>query len=271
MASSQLTEFRERGAILLEGLFSPDEIERVRADAKQVFAAQLRRHGLLQSGDASEAAFEAALFELFARHFDDFVNCGKQIQHLVSLHRLSLDARIMAVLEDFGIRFPNINTRPVLYFNHPRLAKAEVYWRVFPHQDWRSMQGSLDGVVIWVPLADTDVALGAIEVAPGSHKLGLMTKEVVGGFGQVDGFTDDDFVAIEVKQGDALIFSAFLVHRSGTNVTDSIRWSCHFRYNNLAEETFIERGYPHSFVYKPTEELITPDFPTPEQLGEVFG
>jgi phytanoyl-CoA hydroxylase len=264
------SDFRERGAILLEGFFSKDEIERVRMDAKQVFAAQLRRRGLLGSGDVPEATFESALFEYFEQYFDDFVNCGKQIQHLVSLHRLSLDARIMEVLEELGIGFPNINTRPVLYFNNPRLAKEEVYWRVFAHQDWRSMQGSLDGVVVWVPLADTDVALGAIEVVPGSHRLGLMTKEVVSGFGHVEGFTDNDFVPVEVEQGDALIFSAFLVHRSGTNVTDSIRWSCHFRYNNLAEETFIARGYPHSFMYKPAEELITPDFPTPEQLGEVF-
>jgi ectoine hydroxylase-related dioxygenase (phytanoyl-CoA dioxygenase family) len=87
----------------------------------------------------------------------------------------------------------------------------------------------------------------------------------------VERFSDDDFVPVETEQGDALFFSAFLVHRSGTNVTNSIRWSCHFRYNNLDETTFVERGYPHNYIYKPKDELITPDFPRPEQIAQLFG
>ena len=133
------------------------------------------------------------------------------------------------------------------------------------------MQGSLDATVVWVPLMDIDAALGAIEVVPGSHRRGLLTTEVVNGFGKVEGFGDSDFVPIETRSGDVLVFSAFLVHRSGTNSTDSIRWSCHFRYNNLAERTFVERGYPHSFVYRPQQELITPGFPTEEQIQRLFG
>ena len=54
------------------------------------------------------------------------------------------------------------------------------------------------------------------------------------------------------RAGDLLAFSAFLVHRSGTNSTESIRWSCHFRYNDLAEATFVERGYPHAYVIIPS-------------------
>ena len=68
-----------------------------------------------------------------------------------------------------GLRFPNVSTRPVLFFNSRHLAEKEVYWKVSPHQDWRSMQGSLDSVVVWLPLCDIDVALGALEVVPQSH------------------------------------------------------------------------------------------------------
>jgi hypothetical protein len=41
--------------------------------------------------------------------------------------------------------------------------------------------------------------------------------------------------------------------------------------NNLAEATFVERGYPHSFLYKPIDELITPDFPSGDDLQRIFG
>jgi ectoine hydroxylase-related dioxygenase (phytanoyl-CoA dioxygenase family) len=114
------------------------------------------------------------------------------------------------------------------------------------------------------------VRLGALEVVPGSHKLGLLTTDVVNSFGKVERFTNDDFIPVEAVEGDVLFFSSFLVHRSGVNNTDSIRWSCHFRYNNLDEPTFVERGYPHPYFYKPQDELITPNFPAPEMLDEFF-
>jgi len=263
-------QLNEKGFVLVRSLFQKQEIEKVRNDAKEVFLIQLRRRGILRSGNPSEEEFERALFSYFDQHLAEFMNCGKQIQHLLSLHRLSLDERIESALKQVGLDRPNISTRPVLYFNSKFLAREEVYWRVFPHQDWRSMQGSLDSIVVWLPLTDVDLKLGALEVVPGSHRMGLLTSEVKNSFGKVDAFCDDDFVSVEALQGDGLFFSAFLVHRSGENVTRSIRWSCHFRYNNLSERTFIERGFPHAYFYKPQDELITPEFPQPESLVELF-
>jgi ectoine hydroxylase-related dioxygenase (phytanoyl-CoA dioxygenase family) len=120
-------------------------------------------------------------------------------------------------------------------------------------------------------LVDIDRSLGALEVIPGSHKWGLLESESVSYYGKIsEEVTVREFVPVEVVRGDALIFSSFLVHRSGTNSTESIRWSIHFRYNNLAEQTFIERGYPHPFIYKPQEGLITPQFPEKELLANLF-
>lgn len=271
MANLDVANFKENGFVLAPGFFPKEAVERVRRDARNVFINQLLKHHILETDDPGEQEFEFGLFEYFKRYLQEFINCGKQIQHLVSLHRLSLDQRIeQALIKDFGFRFPNISTRPVLYFNSRFLATEEVYWRVFPHQDWRSMQGSLDSIVVWVPLVDVDASLGPLEVVPGSHKLGLLTTEVVNSFGKVDQFTDDQFISVKVTRGDALFFSTFLVHRSGVNTTESIRWSCHFRYNNLAEKTFIERGYPHPYIYKPLDELITPNFPQTGSVAELF-
>jgi ectoine hydroxylase-related dioxygenase (phytanoyl-CoA dioxygenase family) len=158
-----------------------------------------------------------------------------------------------------------------MLFNSPRLAKQEDYWRLSAHQDWRSSQGSLDSITIWMPMVDVDKSLGALEVIPGSHKWGLLESEKVSYYGKIsETLPRSDFVPIEATQGDALFFSSFLVHRSGTNSTDSIRWSCHLRYNNLGEETFIQRGYPHPYIYKPQQELITPEFPKGGQVEKVF-
>jgi hypothetical protein len=233
----------------------------------------MSRLGVLSADGAldEDPAFDAAMVELFNRDLQTFTNCGKQAQHLISLHRLSLDRRIVDALNELGLEFPNISTRPLLYFNAERLAKKEVYWRLDAHQDWRSMQGSLDSMVVWLPLVDIDRDLGALEVIPSSHRWGLLDAKFTDGYGHVGESIDrSQFVPVEVERGDALFFSSLLLHQSGTNITNSIRWSCHFRYNNLAEQTFIERGFPHPYLYKPQEELITPDFPSRAQVEEVF-
>lgn len=108
------------------------------------------------------------MLRLFETDLETFTYCGKHVQHLISLHRLSLSPRIMDALKELGLEAPCICTRPVVFFNAKSLAKKEVYWRLSWHQDWRTMQGSLDSVIVWIPLVDIDQRLGAIEVIPGA-------------------------------------------------------------------------------------------------------
>ncbi|HEY5073290.1 MAG TPA: phytanoyl-CoA dioxygenase family protein [Pyrinomonadaceae bacterium] len=270
-----VNEYRKQGFALFRGFFAAEEIKQIHLEAKEVFAIQLRRHDLLPAGDVSEEEFTAGMFQLFKIDLPAIITCGKQVQHLISLHRLALDDRIVAILKELGLSFPNICTRPTLYFNHSSLAQKEVFWRLAMHQDWRSMQGSLDSVVVWLPLVDIDKSLGALEIVPGSHHGGLLPAEMVDNYGHIDPKALEAIelarlLAVEVKRGDALFFSALLLHRSGTNVTNSIRWSCHFRYNNLSERTFIERGYPHPYFYSPQKDLISPGFPTVADVGKIF-
>lgn len=269
---SLIDQYKEKGFVLEKGFFRQQEIDRIREEAKEIFALQMARLGIVKSPELGEREFEEGMFEFFERDVATFANCGKQAQHLISLHRLSLDERIVGKLEELGLEFPNVSTRPVMYFNHRDLAKKEVYWKLSAHQDWRSMQGSLDSLVIWVPLVDVDEDLGALEIIPGSHKWGLLEAGMDEGYGELEEEIEaSDMVPVEVEKGDALFFSSFLAHQSGTNVTEHIRWSCHFRYNNLRERTFVDRGYPHPYLYQPQKELITEDFPSRALVDEVFG
>ncbi|NND51907.1 MAG: phytanoyl-CoA dioxygenase [Flavobacteriaceae bacterium] len=264
-------KYFEEGYLHLPNFLNSAEIDEIRAEAKQVFINQMIRLGLI-SGSVNETEFEHALYKMFETDLQAFINCGKHIQHLISLHRLSLDHKIVQLLNDIGIKSPVISTRPVLFFNSRYLAKKEVYWKTPPHQDWRSIQGSINAVVIWIPLIDIDVELGAVEIIPKSHLEGLITKETVDSFGVISNeFNKDDlFVPMEVKKGDIVLFSQFLIHRSGNNSSDSIRWSCHFRYNDLDEESFIDRKYPHTYIYKPDDTLIHPEFDTLDGVKNYF-
>ncbi|MES2798112.1 MAG: phytanoyl-CoA dioxygenase family protein, partial [Bacteroidota bacterium] len=126
---------------------------------------------------------------------------------------------------------------------------------------------------VWVALCDIDISLGALEVIPESHKNGLQAKEMVDSFGLIpeDQLESEKFIPVEVKKGDVLFFSSFLIHQSGNNSTENgIRWSCHFRYNDLDEAEFIERGFPHPYVYYPDPALITADYPSEGKVRTFF-
>jgi len=67
---------------------------------------------------------------------------------------------------------------------HPRLGKDSVGMRIdfgsetkyntLPHQEFPSFPYSLTGLVAWISLTETSAITGGIDVAPGSHKLGVL-------------------------------------------------------------------------------------------------
>lgn len=270
MNNAEKSFYQENGYYLYKGFFDPTEVGDIKKEAQDIFINQFFDKGIIQSENIDDDEFEKAIVRLFNEHFDVYINCGKQAQHLISLHRLSLDKKLVEKLKELGLEFPVVSTRPVMYFNKFNLAKTEEFYKVPPHQDWRSMQGSLNSMVVWVPLANVPEELGALKIVPRSHKYGLMESRENAWFRQIDKVDQEGFVSVEVESGDALFFSAFLIHSSGNNVLDQIRWSCHFRYNDLNEMTFIQRGYPHPYIYKPAQELITADFPTKSQIEKTF-
>lgn len=270
--STQLEQFRNDGFLLIKNYLDKSTVENIYREARQIFATQIK-HTLGRSVDIDDReTFEQAMFAFFEKDFNAFKNTGLTVQHSLSLHRLATDERIVHLLKEVGLTQPVIGARPAMQFNSRFLSKdGSKHWKLDAHQDWRTGQGSLDSAVIWFPMVDAGTDLGALQVIPQSHKTGLLPSSTSGYQGGITAtLKDEDFIQTEFEVGDLLIFSAFLVHQSGNNTTNQVRWSVQLRYNNLAEPTFIERGYPMAYIYKPESELVTPDFPTVQQLENVF-
>ena len=271
---SLINSFNSDGYLYLKDFFDKDVVTSILHEAKQIFFNQFVRTKLTTKSfdKLSTNEFDYLLFDFFEKDIQSYIYCGKQVQHLISLHRLSLNEKIMNVLGQVGIVQPIISTRPVMYFNHKKLSRERVYHSVDAHQDWRSMQGSLNAAVLRVPLTEISKKLGALRVVPKSHKRGLVTSNVEHGFGFVNLSNEDqqNMIDVEMNLGDALLFSSFLIHQSGDNISDTPRWSCHFRYNDINEKTFIDRGYPHPYIYKPDSTLITKNFPSLKHIQSIF-
>ena len=151
--------------------------------------------------------------------------------------------------------------QPVLHVMSPALRIPDGYYGTTAHQDWPSTQGSLDCVTVWIALTDASIGNFPLEVIPGSHKRGLLDGKMNGSVLEVEA-DDKEFVSIECKAGDVIFLSGFLVHRTGSGT--GFRVAVSQRFDNAAESTFIERGYPcaqkrvvdREIRWKPTIEEV---------------
>lgn len=236
-------QLNKEGYIILKSFFNKDIILNLKKSSEAIFQIQFDKFGYI-------GEFKDNMIQLFNEHEEIFKNCGKLIQTgLISLYQLSSDEKLILQIKELGISFPNMCTRPVLFFNHPKLAKEEVYYKTPKHQDWSSMEASMNSVVVWIPLIDVNKENGSIIIYPNSHKHGVLPFTTEGGFAKVE--YEGEYIQPEMNIGDIAIFSTLLVHKSGDILDNSIRWSCHFRYTDMLEQNFIDRGYPNPYIYKP--------------------
>ena len=202
-----------------------------------------------------------------------YLQAAKTANHLASLSQLCVSPQVMALVRDLGLLTPTIATRTVLHFMANSLAIEGGYLKTPPHQDFRSVQGSLNSIVLWTPLADVGPDDYPVIVADGSHRLGLLpsTEHVFGHQIEPSSIEGLNFRPVELRRGDILVFSTLLVHATSETGGERVRIAASFRFNDAAEATYIDRGLPIPYIYKADMALRTPNFPTPEHVAKVFG
>jgi len=263
--------FAADGFAIARGLIAPAALDEVRADLERIFAQQVARTGA--SPAAGDDALTGLATALFQADRAAYLAAAKLAQHAASLHRLSLGDPILDALRDLGLALPTVCTRPVLHIMADALRIEGGYHKTPPHQDWRSTQGSLDSVIVWLPFADVRRDGYPLEVIPGSHRRGLLPS-VDDPFGHrvAEGVVaDEEFRPLEVDKGDAVLLSTFTVHRTGARGGERVRLAGSFRFNNAAEPSFVARNYPNPYVYRPDMRLLQEGFPTPADVAAALG
>ncbi len=267
-----LARYQRDGFVVVPGLFPQGQRERVLAEITRTFGLRAADLGPEAPAGDGQAAFSALLAGLFARDVPAYVAAAKLTQSLVGVHQMGLSPELIGVVEALGLGLPAISTRPVIHYMADRLKILGGYQKTPPHQDWRSVQGSLDGITVWTPLFDVGLNDYPLEVVPGSHLQGLLdsTADMPNYRVRPELYSEADFRPLELKAGDAVVFSGFLLHRTGETGGESVRVSLSFRFNNVAEPSFVRRGYPDRYIYRADPAIVTPDFPSAEDLAEIF-
>jgi hypothetical protein len=248
------------------------QVDRIFSDMHRLAAQQLRRLGLPYGrGDTSEAVHQD-LKTLFDHDPKVYVATLTLCAKLVSLFELYLHPAIRGFAREIGIAFPVFQTAPVMHVMSKSLKIPGGYQGLGAHQDWPTLQGSLDTVTVWIPFVDVDKNRFTLDIIPRSHTDGLRPYARRDHIFEVDPGTYDasGFQPVEAARGDVVFMSSFAIHRSSLKGDDRLRVSTSMRYENAAEPHFVERCYPFAHKRSVVAELITPDFPQRDQVAAVY-
>jgi phytanoyl-CoA hydroxylase len=270
--AEHLTDYKTNGYTVVRDLVPVELLESVNDEIAALFEAQLRHLQLPVNQGSTREALRDNAKRLLDANVDRYIATARMAQELPSVAQILCSERIVELAVQFEITFPIQSTKPIVHIMADALRIPGGYHMSPPHQDWRSTQGSLDSIVLWIPTVSVRTNSHALKVAPGSHKLGLLdTVEHIMTPTVADArISDASFIAVPVEPGDVIVFSTFMVHRTGEEDDGLVRIALSTRFNNAAEPTFVERGFPTPYKYSYRLDLITPDFPRVQQVDDLF-
>ena len=161
------------------------------------------------------------------------------------------DPAALAWVTALGLKSPVAGTMPILRIDRPR----DEWHRTPAHQDWWFSLLSPNCVTVWFAIGPLTADMGLLEVVPGSHRAGLIQFQRHNNnnpFRPVKDWPDEDFRPVELADDGVIIFSQFLLHRSGFNQSNNTRMSVQLRYNDLATMQVVES----SFTVKHSEHVL---------------
>ena len=267
---SMLKDYRKQGFCILKKLMPQVLVNEVLKEIEQLFSCQLSRF------EPTSLVPQNSLFDkmqrLLKKDQSAYLAAARRCAKLVSLQRYLSDERLIEAVKILGLELPTIVTEPILHINSDKLTIKGGYAGFNTHQDWTSIQGSLDCVVVWAPLVKIDKLNFPLQVIAGSHTHGMYDGTIRENIFEIDPklYRVEDYQSVEVEAGDIVVMSSWTLHRTGLENCHGFRLACSTRFDNALEPTFIDRGYPCAYQRSVHRELITDNFPQKKQVADLF-
>lgn len=264
--------YLSEGYVVVKDALETAILDSINREIAELFAIQLRRLGQAVDAGESREAFKSNAVRLLKTDVPTYISTARLTQNLPSVHRLLICDKVIELVRHLGVSLPVISTRPSIHFMTGDLKIPNGYHKSPPHQDWRSMQGSLDSIVFWIPTTLVTAQSNPIEFVPKSHLLGLLdtVENIMTPTVNDPRVTEDKYIPIPVEPGDIIFFSSFMVHRTSEHDDGLVRIALSGRFNNAMEKTYVEHGYPTPYKYSYQTNLIHENFPTLTDLATVF-
>jgi phytanoyl-CoA hydroxylase len=252
LQQAQIDAFHSEGYLIIDDAFPADDLEPLIAEfsaSVEQNASRALTQGLITDTCPTEP-FATRLARIIESAPDRsaaddqgstlFENIRGKHKSTAMFNLLTHPA-ILDIVESFIgpeiLAHPQFNVRAKL----PNQDRSVVPW----HQDLGYLeQDAADTFMVnfWLPLVDSTKENGCLEVIPGSHHNYVEHVSGLGPAGNFKGISDDHLpseepVCCPVPRGGVLLLQHRTIHRSVTNVSDTVRWSLDLRYSDPSQPT----------------------------------
>ncbi|MDQ3152095.1 MAG: phytanoyl-CoA dioxygenase family protein [Actinomycetota bacterium] len=227
------------GYLVLSGLVDPTELTALRLR----FLTTLARWGWLDATAETGAARPARPRQEGGAGWWRPYTALQSIEtfHRLAHHRGLLSAMRALVGDDV--------------FPHPRRIVSLVFpgFVVPPHQDFSSVQGSVDTFTMWLPLDPQPEATVPVRVLPTTGPRRLRPLHLMPNRGVATDLADDDprWLTASLSLGDALVYHSLTDHTVGPNPSAGIGLACEIRYQSAREPVCRGSLKPHHYPRVP--------------------
>ena len=243
MTAIDIDAYRERGFVVLSGLFAEDELERWRERLRVILAGEVEpaeRMLVMRDVMVARGAVRPEAREQEIAKLQDFEN--DPVLRGYAAHSRVLDHVQSIIGPDIAsIHTMLINKPPGVDGRHP-LHQDLLYFPFRP----------ADGIVAtWTALETCTRGNGCLAVVPGSHRGELLPHENpewehlnFGYFGAAGIGAAPEREHLEMEPGDTVFFHPLLLHGSGRNRSAGFRRAISAHYAS-ASCRFLDDGIPH--------------------------
>lgn len=270
---SARNDYCENGFTVVRNLIDKSKINGLLESINELYRLQLEANGNEADIFTDESSLFANMQKLLSLDKDAYLGTIRCAAKMLATHQLlTCNEVVHAAKEIVGTTLPTLPTEPVMHVMSDKLKIPDGYYGFAAHQDWPSIQGSLDVIIAWIPLVDVTTKNFPILILPKSHKHGIIEGEVTKNAMQIDEskYRESDLVPAEARKGDVIFFSGFTMHKTGIDNCSGFRLATSIRYENAHEPYFIKRNFPCAYQRSVHRELFTPNFPSKEQVSAVF-
>ena len=158
---------------------------------------------------------------------------------LHEVHEITTSKTFIKIIKKLGIKYPTIGTNVTLRLDRPNDKKLNTSL----HQDiWYSMI-SKNSLTIWFNLSKVNKIDGPLEVCKTfKKKIYKFTDKNLGTFTALVN-SKYKFNQIYLKENEMLVFSQYLLHKSGNNLSNKPRASIQIRYNDFYDNKKFNKSY----------------------------
>lgn len=196
---------------------------------------------------------------LFASDPSRYKDTISSLWRLCDIYNVLQHKKIQKILTN-ELKFPFISIAggQVVHIQSKKLQIPSGYFGLPAHQDFPSVNGSLDGVIIWTPLIENKGNQFPLQIIPKSHLNGVLPTQTDSDIPwqiATNQYSEGDFISVSCELTDIVIMSTFTVHRSGIEGKSGLKLSCSTRFDNVSERSFIDNGYPSAYIRSVDREL----------------